>query len=306
MFSRLTHSRSSSLRTLIAIVAVFLAVSALFGGRLASAQDDEPHLAHIHPGTCDDLNPEPEYPLEDVSTDFQDEDGPLAGDSVGSIDPTQEVEGSITVIDALTIDDLTGDEPYAVNLHESAENAATYIACGNVAGTLIDEHTLAVPLAEQNDSGHSGFAVLTNIDGGLRVTVYLTHSDADADAGTDDVTPDADDADDSADDADETEDAADDSDDADDADDSASAAGDEAIAIQDFAFDPDDLTIPVGTTVTWTNNDGAPHTVTADDGSFDSGNLGQGDTFTFTFEEAGTFTYICKIHPSMTATITVE
>ena len=78
MFRRLTHSRSSSLRTLVAFVAVFLAVSALFGGRFASAQDDEAHLAHIHPGTCDELDPEPEYPLQDVSADFSDEDGSLA------------------------------------------------------------------------------------------------------------------------------------------------------------------------------------------------------------------------------------
>ena len=69
---------------------------------------------------------------------------------------------------------------------------------------------------------------------------------------------------------------------------------------------PASLDIAVGTTVTWTNNDGAPHTVTADDGSFDSGNLDQGATFSFTFETAGTFSYICKIHPSMTAVITVE
>src|SRR5215203_947923 len=214
MFRRLTNSRSSSLRTLVAFVAVFLAVSALFGGRLARAQDDEPHLAHIHEGTCDDLNPEPEYPLNDVSADFNDDDGSLAGDSVGSVDPTAEITGSVTVIDGLTLDDITGDEPYAVNLHESAENAANYIACGNVAGTLIDENTLVVALAELNDSGHSGIAVLTNIDGGVRVTLYVTEAsedDADdADEGdADDATADTDDAGDE-DDADETEEAADD------------------------------------------------------------------------------------------------
>jgi plastocyanin len=84
------------------------------------------------------------------------------------------------------------------------------------------------------------------------------------------------------------------------------AAAGEAIEIVDFAFSPAELTVPVGTTVTWTNQDSAPHTVTADDGSFDSGRLNQGDSFSFTFETPGTYTYVCAFHPNMTATITVE
>lgn len=84
------------------------------------------------------------------------------------------------------------------------------------------------------------------------------------------------------------------------------AAQDEvAIEIRDFEFSPATLEVPVGTTVTWTNVGEAPHTATADDGSFDSGELGNGGSFSFTFEEAGEFAYHCDIHGRMTATIVV-
>ena len=78
-----------------------------------------------------------------------------------------------------------------------------------------------------------------------------------------------------------------------------------------FAFSPATITIKVGTTVTWTNNTSAPHTVTSDDGTtFDSGlntPIGaNGGTFSFTFTKAGTFTYHCQIHPFMKATVIVQ
>jgi plastocyanin len=77
------------------------------------------------------------------------------------------------------------------------------------------------------------------------------------------------------------------------------------VDIANFAFAPQQLTIHAGTTVTWINNDSAAHTVTADDGSFDSGRLATGAKFAFTFNQTGTFTYKCNFHSSMTATITV-
>ncbi|MDP2660831.1 MAG: cupredoxin family copper-binding protein [Dehalococcoidia bacterium] len=78
------------------------------------------------------------------------------------------------------------------------------------------------------------------------------------------------------------------------------------VVIQNFAFGPKTLTAPVGTTVRWTNKDSAAHTVTSGKGAFDSGNLAQGQSFSFKFTQAGTFDYACKIHPNMTATITVQ
>jgi len=78
------------------------------------------------------------------------------------------------------------------------------------------------------------------------------------------------------------------------------------IEIDDFEFSPATLTVSVGATVTWTNMDGVAHTVTADDQTFDSGNMSDGATFSYTFTIAGQFDYICKIHPSMQGEITVE
>jgi len=66
------------------------------------------------------------------------------------------------------------------------------------------------------------------------------------------------------------------------------------------------VTIRAGSAVLWTNKDGAPHTVTAKDGSFDSGNLAQGASFSFTFQKAGTYDYFCAIHPSMKGTVVVQ
>jgi plastocyanin len=77
-----------------------------------------------------------------------------------------------------------------------------------------------------------------------------------------------------------------------------------AVSITDYAFAPDMLEIAAGTTVTWTNEDAAPHTVTADDGAFESKVLAdEGGTFSFTFDEPGTYTYHCNIHLNMRATI---
>jgi len=79
-----------------------------------------------------------------------------------------------------------------------------------------------------------------------------------------------------------------------------------SVKIQDFQFTPSKVTIKVGGTVTWTNGGPSVHTVTADDGSFSSGQLQKGETFSQTFDSAGTFSYHCSIHPSMTAQVVVE
>ncbi len=80
-----------------------------------------------------------------------------------------------------------------------------------------------------------------------------------------------------------------------------------SVEIKDFAFNPGTLTVPLGTTVTWTNNDTAPHTVTFDNGPFaNSTTLALGQTYSVTFDQAGTFNYHCSIHPSMVAKIIVQ
>ncbi len=86
----------------------------------------------------------------------------------------------------------------------------------------------------------------------------------------------------------------------------ARAATVHAVEISDMAFAPVMLHVAVGDTVTWTNADDRPHTVTAHGGGFDSGNLDEGQRYSFTFTEAGTFTYFCGYHDEMQATIVVE
>ncbi len=83
-------------------------------------------------------------------------------------------------------------------------------------------------------------------------------------------------------------------------------AADTAVEIKDFAFVPASATVSVGDAVTWTNADSAPHTATADDGSFDTGTLNQDGSESVTFDTAGTFPYHCEIHPEMTGTVVVE
>jgi plastocyanin len=87
------------------------------------------------------------------------------------------------------------------------------------------------------------------------------------------------------------------------------AEGGNAITIKNFAFSPASLTVKSGTTVTWTNQDSVPHIVASDTGSpaaFTSDSLSTGDSYTFTFTQAGEYTYHCSIHPSMKGTIVVQ
>jgi plastocyanin len=78
-----------------------------------------------------------------------------------------------------------------------------------------------------------------------------------------------------------------------------------AVSIDNFAFVPATLTVPAGTTVTWTNHDEEPHTVAASDGSCHSPGMGSQGTYSHTFATAGRFDYVCSIHPFMHATVVV-
>jgi plastocyanin len=78
------------------------------------------------------------------------------------------------------------------------------------------------------------------------------------------------------------------------------------IHIKNFAFVPASVTIPAGSIVRFVEDDETPHTVTATDHSFDSGNLNQKDTWKHTFATAGTYTYSCTYHPYMKGTVIVK
>ncbi len=77
--------------------------------------------------------------------------------------------------------------------------------------------------------------------------------------------------------------------------------------MEGIKFVPPEVTVAAGDTVTWTNNDTVGHDVTGDDfSSGEAGAMGGGDTFEFTFDQAGTFDYVCTVHPGMEGSVTVE
>jgi plastocyanin len=84
---------------------------------------------------------------------------------------------------------------------------------------------------------------------------------------------------------------------------SAATAG---VKIDNFVFGPQTLTVPVGTTVTWTNSDDIPHTSVSTEGVFKSKVLDTDEKFSYTFSRAGTYPYYCTIHPKMTGKIIVQ
>jgi plastocyanin len=79
----------------------------------------------------------------------------------------------------------------------------------------------------------------------------------------------------------------------------------EKVEIVEFTYGPDPVTVQTGGKVIWQNEDTAPHTATADDGSFDTGTLERGKIKSETFKEAGTYPYFCEIHPTMHGTVEV-
>jgi plastocyanin len=79
-----------------------------------------------------------------------------------------------------------------------------------------------------------------------------------------------------------------------------------AVTIKNFDFAPMSITVKAGTSVTWKNLDGEPHTVTSVDGLFRSGAIDQNESFTFKFDKPGTYKYLCSIHPRMMAAVIVQ
>jgi hypothetical protein len=154
-----------------AVVAI-AALSLLGSGALAqdatpAAMVDGPHPAHIHSGSCEELG-DVVVPLTDVAERM----GEHAGSGTGHA-----VKGSHTVAD-MSFDDIVAS-PHAINVHLSAEEIGTYIACGNVSGPVVideddGERMLIIGLGELNDSGHVGIAWISeDEDGKTEVAVNL-------------------------------------------------------------------------------------------------------------------------------------
>jgi plastocyanin len=83
-------------------------------------------------------------------------------------------------------------------------------------------------------------------------------------------------------------------------------AGTAEIKIDNFSFGPQNITVGVGTTVTWTNRDDIPHTVVSTDGVFKSKVRDTDEKFSYTFTKAGTYPYFCSVHPKMTGQVVVQ
>jgi plastocyanin len=79
-----------------------------------------------------------------------------------------------------------------------------------------------------------------------------------------------------------------------------------AVKIDNFVFGPQTVTVPVGTTVTWTNVDDIPHTAVSTDGVFKSKVMDTDEKFSYTFTKTGTYSYYCSVHPKMTGKVVVQ
>lgn len=83
-------------------------------------------------------------------------------------------------------------------------------------------------------------------------------------------------------------------------------SGEVTVEIKNFAFVPAKITVKEGTTVTWINMDGAPHTVSEDNYIFESGTINKGESYSYTFDSANMFSYYCNFHPYMTGAVVVK
>ncbi len=281
---------SRALKSVVAAALLVLLSGLVMTQRGALAQEEESHPAHIHSDTCGAGLGDVVYPLSNVSESAMVNGTPMAGATGGATDAIPVAVSGTTV--PTTLADLLAN-PYAINIHESAENIGNYIACGNIGGTMIGTSDLAIGLGELNESGYSGVATLhDNGDGTTAVSVCLTEAYGgmdmeNAEAATPAMemnmgTP-------------ESGQSA-----------QTSTGAQVAVSIANFAYDPNPVTIAVGDTVTWTNNDGVQHTVTANDGTFQSGTLDPGQSFSFTFTAPGTIDYHCEFHANMSGQVVVQ
>ena len=287
---------------LLVVVATAAAMAVGFGRvNLAGAQDEGTPAAeagrpaHIHSGSCNDTADDA---LGDVVQPLTNVAAPT-GAAAGQADAATAVETSVTTV-PMALEDILAED-HAVNVHLSVEEVTTYIACGEVGGTVSDaDGSVTIGLREQDGSGFAGVAYLApGADGASTVvSVFLAEGlaggggAAEDEGAAEEETPAAEEEDEA------TEEAAG----------GDTGDGEEiAVSIVDFAFEPAEVTVPVGGTVTWTNDGERNHTATAQDRDvLQSGTIDSGASYSETFDEAGTYEYFCEFHPDMEGTIIVE
>jgi hypothetical protein len=169
-------ARFASIRQL-AVGTVLAGTVAIGGAGMAAAQDEamESHPSHIHAGTCAELDPNPAAPLNNIipiGVDPEAEE-PEAPETVGVLTASPILHADSEDVE-FSWDDMLA-ESHAINVHLSDEEVQTYIACGDIGGTPVDDgDKLVVALHPQNDSGYSGIAILEKDgDGNVDVEVYL-------------------------------------------------------------------------------------------------------------------------------------
>ncbi len=192
MFQVITGARPR----MIGLVGAAALVATGLMGLSASAQDDAVvagHPAHVHSGTCAELDPNPLVPLADVTVPLvgDDEDqAPTSEDIKGAIDqPLVEVSFNDELDTDVTFDQLF-ETSHAINLHESAENIQNYIACGDIGGVVADDEVF-VPLYTQNESGYFGIAKISKDGDGFDLDIYLAQPQSPSAAPDGEATPDA-------------------------------------------------------------------------------------------------------------------
>jgi uncharacterized cupredoxin-like copper-binding protein len=262
-------------------VALLVLGLGLAGAGRVLAQDATPAVdvppgrpAHIHAGTCDDLDPNPLAPLTDV--------GAPTGTAAGPADVTP-VEVSVTTVplDLATI--LAAD--HSINVHLSQEEADVYIACGEIGGIGLDAAgSLAIGLREQNESGFSGVAYLTpNVADATQtdVSVFLAEGLHEDDEPTDEATEEA------------------------------AATGDEvAVSLTEFTIDME-TELPAGPTTFAISNDGEfPHSFEIEGEGVEEGleaNLEPGESDTLEVDlEPGTYEVYCPVGSHADQGMTLE
>jgi plastocyanin len=164
---------------------------------------------------------------------------------------------------------LASDHVLAVQTsHDQADRS---LACGDIGG-IVRDGQLVMGLGEENDSGYSGVAILSPDGAGTTVILYLMqHSGVQPTLAAEAPLPAV------------------------------------TVDIKGFAYNPGTVEVPAGGSVTWTNEDNAPHTVTGLNGAIpQSGAMPFGATFTQEFTTPGAYDYICAYHPNMKGTVVVK
>lgn len=189
---------------MIAVGFVFALVAVFVGGSVITRAQDAtpvagetaqtPHPAHIHEGTCDNLNPQPLYPLADVQLRMgMDLDtaspaaSPVASPATLGAGVAAAVPAAVSVTTVEVSLDAILSAEHSINVHESVENIENYIACGEIGGSPDSDGNLFIGLTELNDSGYTGVAWLQANDQQTIVTVFLAEGLAGGGAGATDL-----------------------------------------------------------------------------------------------------------------------